>query len=229
MSLERILEFATTYGYGFLFVTSVAENTFLLGLVVPGTWWSSRWRACRAGSSEATLVAVVVIVGTVLGLMLSFVIGRRGGIPLIERWGSRFHSSLKGSKEFSVLPPARCQDRFGAAFVSGLKNLVPAVAGASEMGLGGCYRLRTTCLSGGLCWRWWRLATPVVLTILRALDVVGRRTGGFSALSLPFGRAFGAASHSKSAPSPAKLAQILPEDRLDGCSHDLKPVRSSRT
>jgi membrane protein DedA with SNARE-associated domain len=138
MSWEHILKFATAYGYGFLFVTSVLENTFLLGLVVPGDVVVVLGGGFAAqGRLDATLVTAVVILGVLLGSIFSFWIGRRGGIPLIDRWGSRFN--LEPSKIERVHAFFRrhgAKTVFAAAFVSGLKNLVPAVAGASEMGFG---------------------------------------------------------------------------------------------
>jgi undecaprenyl-diphosphatase len=138
MSWERALEFATTYGYAFLFAASVLENTFLIGLVVPGDVVVVLGGGLAAQARlDTAMVAVVVTVGVILGSLLSFWIGRRGGIPLIERWGSRF--SLEQSKIEKVHAYFRrhgAKTVFAATFVSGLKNLVPAVAGASAMGFG---------------------------------------------------------------------------------------------
>src|SRR5258708_11704094 len=138
MSWERMLEFASRYGYGFLFVTSVLENTFLVGLVVPGDVVVVIGGGLAAQARlDVTIVTAVVVAGVILGSMISFWIGSRGGVPLIERWGARF------ALERAKIEMAHVYFRrhgagtvFAAAFVSGLKNLVPAVAGASEMGFG---------------------------------------------------------------------------------------------
>jgi len=136
MSWERILEFAATYGYGFLFVISVAENTFLVGLVVPGDVAVVLGGGLAAQARlDVTLVAVAVMLGVLLGSMLSFWIGRRGGIPLIERWGTRFAIERRNIDHVhGYFHRHGAKTVFAAAFVAGLKNLVPAVAGASEMG-----------------------------------------------------------------------------------------------
>ena len=113
MSWERILEFAAKYGYGFLFVISVAENTFLVGLVVPGDVAVVLGGGLAAQARlDVTLVIVAVMLGVLLGSLLSFWIGRQGGIPLIERWGTRFAlERRKNRKGPRVLPSARRQDR----------------------------------------------------------------------------------------------------------------------
>jgi membrane protein DedA with SNARE-associated domain len=133
-----VLNFASTYGYVFLFAVSVAENIFLLGFVVPGDVAVVLGGALAArGRLEPFLVAVVVITGVVVGSNTSFWIGRRGGTPLIERWGARF--SVDRSRILAVELYFRqhgAKTVFLASFVAGLKNLAPAVAGASRMGLG---------------------------------------------------------------------------------------------
>ena len=138
MSWERILEFATKYGYGFLFVISVLENTFLVGLVVPGDVVVVLGGGLAAQARlDATLVTLAVVLGGLLGSVLSFWMGRRGGIVVIERWGSRFGlgpGKLEAAQTFFRRHGAKTV--FAATFVSGVKNLVPAVAGASEMSFG---------------------------------------------------------------------------------------------
>lgn len=136
MSGERILEFASRYGYGFLFVTSVLENTFLVGLVVPGDVAVVLGGGLAAQARlDVAIVTMVVVAGVILGSLLSFWIGRRGGIPLIERWGSRFSlDSAKIESAHAYFRRHGAKTVFAAAFVSGLKNLIPAVAGASDMG-----------------------------------------------------------------------------------------------
>ena len=210
MSLERILEFATTYGYGFLFVTSVAESTFLLGLVVPGDVVVVLGGGLAAQARlEATLVAVVVIVGTVLGSILSFVIGRRGESRSAVRkkiW-ARFAVEPQGiERVHAYFRRHGAKTVFGAAFVSGLKNLVPAVAGACEMGFGR-FVAYNAAGSAVRCLALVAIGYACGANLSRALDVgaAGERVG--SGPSCHFGRSSGAAFHSKSAPSLAKLAQ----------------------
>jgi membrane-associated protein len=135
-SWARVLELASTYGYLFLFLVSVAENTFLLGLVVPGDVAVVLGGALSAtGRLEPFALIAVVVLGVVLGANLSFWIGRRGGIPLIERSAARFSIEPNRMKRVELYFASHgAKTVFLASFVSGLKNLVPAIAGASRMG-----------------------------------------------------------------------------------------------
>jgi membrane protein DedA with SNARE-associated domain len=134
-SWERVLELASQYGYAFLFLMSVAENTFLLGLVVPGDVAVVLGGALAAGGRlDPMAVTLVVIVGVLVGANLSFWIGRRGGIPLIERSAVRFAVDPRRIEKVELYFARHGPKTvFLAAFISGLKNLVPAVAGASKM------------------------------------------------------------------------------------------------
>jgi membrane protein DedA with SNARE-associated domain len=135
-SWQRVLELASQYGYAFLFLVSVAENTFLLGLVVPGDVAVVLGGALSAsGQLRPITLTLVVVLGVVLGANLSFWIGRRGGIPLIERSAERFsidHARMKRVEDYFESHGAKTV--FLASFVSGIKNLIPAIAGASRMG-----------------------------------------------------------------------------------------------
>jgi membrane protein DedA with SNARE-associated domain len=132
----RVLELASRYGYLFLLLASIAENTFLLGFVVPGDAAVLVGGALSAsGQLEPFRLTLVVVAGTLLGANLSFWIGRRGGIPLVERSAARFSIEPKRMKQVEAYFASHgAKTIFIASFVSGLKNLIPAVAGASRMG-----------------------------------------------------------------------------------------------
>jgi len=135
-SWERLLDLAETYGYPFLGVVAAAENTFLLGLVVPGDV-----AVVLGGALSATerldpfVAALVVALGTLAGANLSFWIGRRGGIPLVERSAARFAIEPARMKKVEAYFEGHgAKTVFFASFISGIKNLIPAIAGASRMG-----------------------------------------------------------------------------------------------
>ena len=134
-SWERVLELASHYGYAFLMLISIAESTFLLGLVVPGDVAVVLGGALGAGGRlEPVTVTLVVVAGVVIGANLSFWIGRRGGVLLIERSAARFSIESKRIQQVELYFERHGPKTvFFASFVSGIKNLVPAVAGASRM------------------------------------------------------------------------------------------------
>jgi membrane-associated protein len=135
MTLESTLRFASEYGYWFLFAASLAENLFLLGCVVPGDLVVVVGGGMVAtGHLQFAAVLGVVFAGVVLGSFASFGMGRVGGMRLIERWGARFavgSGAIRSAQDYFIHHGAKTV--FAATFVAGLKNLVPALAGASRM------------------------------------------------------------------------------------------------
>ena len=133
--LEETLDLVSRYGYLFLFAASLAENIFLIGFIIPGDLVVviGGGLAARAGLAPVP-AALAVILGVLLGSNLSFWIGRRGGTALIERWGERFGVGEKKVRSVEAYFAAHgAKTVFVGSFISGLKNLVPAVAGASRM------------------------------------------------------------------------------------------------
>ena len=134
--LQNTLALVSSYGYLFLFLVALAENIFLLGFVIPGdvVVVLGGGLAQRAGLSPISASAAVVA-GVLLGSNISFWIGRHGGNALIERWGERFgvgQTKVRRAEVYFAEHGAKTV--FVGSFISGLKNLVPAVAGASRMG-----------------------------------------------------------------------------------------------
>jgi membrane protein DedA with SNARE-associated domain len=137
MPWQRVFAFASTYGYTFLFAASIAENIFLLGFVVPGDIAVVIGGALAArGYLHPVKATLVVVAGVVVGSCLSFWLGRRGGPALLERWAARFsrHRKEKTLTAEDYFRAHGAKTVFLASFVAGLKNTVPAVAGAANMG-----------------------------------------------------------------------------------------------
>ena len=127
-------------------------------------------------------VVLSVTVGGWLGACLSFWIGRRGGVPLIERWGSRLsigHAQVQGVERYFEAHGAKTV--FLATFVAGFKNLVPALAGASNMGFGRFFGYS----AAGTALRAFALVGVGYLfgqNLPRALEVIGKANGWLLAL-----------------------------------------------
>jgi membrane-associated protein len=134
-SIEKALQLVEAHGYLILFAASAAENVFLVGLAVPGDVVVVLGGALSARANLA-VVAVLgwVVLGVVVGANASYWIGRRGGMALVDRWGGRAlvgRARLDRAVEYFRGHGAKTV--FLAAFVAGIKNLVPALAGASRM------------------------------------------------------------------------------------------------
>jgi membrane-associated protein len=148
--VARILEVVSVYGYPVLLVTSVAENVFLVGFVVPGdvvVVLGGAIAASRHLVFGSALAAVVI--GVVVGSVVSFFIGARGGPALVERWGGRAGIDRPRIEAVEAYFQAHgAKTVFLGSFVAGLKNLVPVVAGASGMSFG---RFLVYNLAGAVC------------------------------------------------------------------------------
>jgi membrane protein DedA with SNARE-associated domain len=214
--LQETLGLVSSYGYLFLFVASLAENIFLLGFIIPGDLVVvlGGGLAQRAGLSPVS-ATLAVVAGVLLGSNLSFWIGRHGGNALIERWGERFGVGEKRVKMAEVyFVDHGAKTVFVGAFVSGLKNLVPAVAGASRMGyvrfaaysaIGSILRSVALIAIGYVCGA----------NLERALHVMGRANGWVLALGAAL-LVWGVAHHYLKKRRNAREGGAKGEDRVDG-------------
>jgi membrane protein DedA with SNARE-associated domain len=120
------------YGYAVVFTGVFLENA---GAPVPGeTMLLAGAALARLGSLRLTWVIAVAIVGATLGDNLGFLIGRRGGRILVERYGRFLGLSGDRLSHFD-----RFFDRHGAKtvfvarFITGLRVLGALLAGASRL------------------------------------------------------------------------------------------------
>jgi membrane protein DedA with SNARE-associated domain len=142
--LQSLLEWAlaglAVYGYRIVFAATALENVFVLGSFVPGDVVTAG-AAVAATTPEGAhlspwLLIAVATIGSLIGNNISYTIGRRGGRELIERIGPRFGidvTAIEATEEyFSVHGSTTI---LIGRFVAVLKNIAPAVAGASRMNL----------------------------------------------------------------------------------------------
>jgi membrane-associated protein len=140
--LQSILEWALsalgTWGYLIVFVVTVLENLFIIGSFTPGDVLTAAAAFTAATQQGYGLNPFVLFglatLGTFVGTNISYLIGRRGGRELIERIVPRF-----GVKVEAIEAGEEYFERHGsqtiiiARFVAVMKNLAPAIAGASHM------------------------------------------------------------------------------------------------
>lgn len=129
-----IVEYFNLYGYYLVFFFLLAENTFMLGLLIPGetVLLLSGFLAAAGGLDIATVIGVASL-AAILGNNAGYFIGREGGRRLMERVGSRWLSPerIRAAEEYF--------DRHGqktvfiGRFVAGVRTFVPVLAGASKM------------------------------------------------------------------------------------------------
>jgi membrane protein DedA with SNARE-associated domain len=143
MSLfQSILDWAMsalgTWGYLIVFLATVLENVFIVGSFTPGdvlTAAAAFTAATQQGHGLNPFVLFgLATLGTFVGTNISYFIGWRGGRELIERIGPRFGikvEAIEASEEYFYRHGS--QTIIVARFVAVMKNLAPALAGASRM------------------------------------------------------------------------------------------------
>jgi len=140
--LARALEWALaalgTWGYLIVLVATILENVFIIGSFTPGDVLTAAAAFTATtpqgqGLSPWVLFGLATL-GSFVGSNISYWVGRAGGRGLIERSGPRF-----GVKVETIEAGEEYFERHGsptivfARFVAIMKNLAPALAGASKM------------------------------------------------------------------------------------------------
>jgi membrane protein DedA with SNARE-associated domain len=214
--LQDLLALFSRYGYLFLFAASLAENIFVVGFIIPGDLVIvlGGGLAQRSGLSPVT-AAIAAVLGVLLGSNLSFWIGRRGGTALIERWGERFGVGEKRVKVAEAYFETHgAKTVFVGSFISGLKNLVPAVAGASRMGpvrFAAYSALGSTCRSVALV----AVGYLCGANLERAMKVAGSVNGWMLAV-VGAAIVYGLVHHFLKKRRSDRGGGTKPQDRVDG-------------
>jgi membrane protein DedA with SNARE-associated domain len=145
---DWLIELFARYGYAVVFVGVFLENA---GVPVPGeTALLAGGALARCGPLSLPWVIVTATCGAILGDNLGFLIGRRGGRALVERYGATFGLTRARLGQFD-----RFFDRHGAKtvfiarFVTGLRVFGALLAGTSGLAWG---RFLLYNASGAIAW-----------------------------------------------------------------------------
>ena len=145
---DWLIELFARYGYAVVFVGVFLENA---GVPVPGeTALLAGAALARVGRLSLPWVIVTAIGGAVLGDNLGFLIGRRGGRALVERYGATVGLTSARLGRFD-----RFFDRHGAKtvfiarFVTGLRVFGALLAGTSGLSWGRFFFYNA---SGAIAW-----------------------------------------------------------------------------
>ncbi|MBN1289241.1 MAG: DedA family protein [Actinobacteria bacterium] len=133
-TVDYFRPFVEEWGYITVFVFSLLEHSFMIGLAVPGDM-VLLMGALYAGMGELNIfwVAALAFIGSVLGDNLGYLIGRKLGRPLIDRYGHVFKLKAR------VIFVERYFKKYGGAtvfiarFASFVGTLASPVAGMSRM------------------------------------------------------------------------------------------------
>lgn len=129
---DWLLDLFTRYGYGAVFAGVLLEGT---GVPVPGeTVLLGGAVLAHLGRLSLGGVIGAAIAGALTGDNLGFLIGRRGGRTLVERYGSRVGLSGPRLARFDgFFNRYGARTIFFARFVTGLRVVCAVMAGGSEL------------------------------------------------------------------------------------------------
>jgi membrane protein DedA with SNARE-associated domain len=123
------------YGYIILGVITVLEASAFLGILVPGdTVVILSGFLAAQGKMKLPLIVAIASLGGIIGDNIGYVIGRRFGLPFLDRYGKRLHI-----KERHTRRAERFFQRHGGAsvvlgrFVAYIRTFIPVLAGVSRM------------------------------------------------------------------------------------------------
>lgn len=126
------------YGYAIAFAITLLENSAFIGLVVPGET-TLVLVGFFAQGSELSIVWLVAaaVVGAVIGDNISYLVGRRGGRPLVRKLEKRFtflEQRIEQSQAYFTAHGGKTV--FTGRFVAFIRTVVPFTAGVARMPYG---------------------------------------------------------------------------------------------
>ncbi len=134
-TLSLVLKYFQIYGYYFLFLVLLLENTIVVGLLVPGeTVLLAASFLSYQGYFDLERVLIIAALGATIGNNIGYIFGRVGGRPLIERFGAYVGVSpktVRAAEEYFTKHGGKTV--FIGRFASGIRVFVSLLAGASHM------------------------------------------------------------------------------------------------
>lgn len=145
---DWIADLFTRYGYAVVFVGVFLENA---GLPVPGeTALLAGAALSRSGALFLPWVVATAVAGAILGDNVGFMIGRRGGRALVERFGPRVGLTPARLGQFDAFFDRHgAKTVFIARFVTGLRVFGAVLAGTSGLPWG---RFLVYNATGAIAW-----------------------------------------------------------------------------
>ena len=127
-----LVDLFARYGYAVVFVGVLLENA---GLPVPGeTVLLAGAALSRSGTLSLPWVVATAVGGAILGDNIGFMIGRRGGRALVERFGSKVGLTPPRLEQFDgFFDRHGAKTVFIARFVTGLRVFGAVLAGTSGL------------------------------------------------------------------------------------------------
>lgn len=142
--VDALLALMVESGYLVAFLATVFENIFVVGSLTPGdSFVVAAAFVAEQGMLKVGWVWLATFMGTLTGSNISFIIGRRTGLDGVRgiaerasrtRLGRMMRIDATGADDVEALFELYgARTIFVSRFAMGIKNFVPAIAGASGM------------------------------------------------------------------------------------------------
>lgn len=132
--INEILRLVTEYGYIFLFLALILENTVFVGLVMPGeaVLLAAAVLAGR-GYLNIYIVFFVAAAAAIMGNIGGYLIGYFGGRKLLVKYGRKYFGGQSLEKSEQYFKEHGPKTVFVGRFAAGIRVFVAALAGTSKM------------------------------------------------------------------------------------------------
>ncbi len=133
--MSALLDLFYKYGYYVTFIFLFLENVLFLGLILPGdTILVLSGFLAAFNHFKIIYVIPLAAVASILGNIAGYIIGQRGGRPLIERFTGRFPILQDHlSRAESYFETYGASTVFFGRFITGVRVFISPLAGASKM------------------------------------------------------------------------------------------------
>lgn len=132
MIKETVLQLVTTYGYYGLFLSLILG---IVGLPIPDeVLMTYCGYLVSQGEMNLTWTMLTALLGSIIGITISYWLGRRFGLPLVVRYGARF-----GVTEARLARVNRWYEKYGKIvlilgyFIAGVRHVTAFAAGIGKM------------------------------------------------------------------------------------------------
>ncbi|PID83454.1 hypothetical protein CSB11_01545 [Candidatus Campbellbacteria bacterium] len=130
--LDHFVQTQTRYAYLIAYLAAVAEGTIILGMV-PGTTFVITMGVFLArGTIDPYILFPIVIIGAFLGDLLGYAIG-----SFVKKWfvNSEIEKSVQFQLGEKFVHKHGAKSVFLARFISGIKEVIPFLAGVLKMNM----------------------------------------------------------------------------------------------
>ncbi|GGG30420.1 putative membrane protein YbfM [Lysinibacillus alkalisoli] len=134
MTVDFIIHAFSTYGYIIIFICAFFG---IIGIPAPEeSLLVIIGMACVTGSMDFTHAVFFAVIGTIVGMMTGYLLGKKLGLPMLQRWGHYVGFTEERWQHVSQRYVRKSRlTIIGAYFLPGIRQISPYVAGVAKLRL----------------------------------------------------------------------------------------------